>query len=267
MNLFENDGYKELAKRASFYYGDIPVLQTTAAKYDVGQTVTVKLAGGPALAKDWVGIYRAGQTPGAGTSATAWSYAQSAAGNFDFASLPKGFYFGGLFPQRRLFRAGESRRVPSGQSRRLVVGVGNVVSGRIAGHVPLCRRACDPQGLRCRGIDKAGVEVDFRPFVADQPFKVFLLGIFFADGKTQAHTFTGAPIWVHPEAFREPARADRLSLFPALFPPPSSLNEKPARWSGSLYIHAAIAASLLAFIAWAAITLMARRRTTSSHPA
>ncbi|WP_394826897.1 hypothetical protein [Pendulispora albinea] len=71
----------------------------------------------------------------------------------------------------------------------------------------------------CRGASKSGIEATFRPFLADQPFKIFLLGIFFANGKTQAHTFTGSPIWLHPETFGEPARADRLALFPALFPP------------------------------------------------
>ncbi|WP_394826896.1 fibronectin type III domain-containing protein [Pendulispora albinea] len=105
VNLFENDGYKELAKRVPFYYGDIPVLQTDRAKYDVGQTVTVKLTNGPALARDWVGIYKAGQTPGA-ESSTAWLSATGATGSFDFASLKKGFYFAGYFLKNEYFEPG-----------------------------------------------------------------------------------------------------------------------------------------------------------------
>ena len=67
---------------------------------------------------------------------------------------------------------------------------------------PVLRLDKDPDGeavrlvrrYHCRSIGKAGVEVDFRPFFEDGPAKIFLLGIFFADGKTEAHTFTGRPI-------------------------------------------------------------------------
>ncbi|MDF2692765.1 MAG: phosphohydrolase, partial [Labilithrix sp.] len=93
VNLFENDGYTELAKRVPFYYGDIPALTVTPAKYDVGQTVTVQLTNGPALAKDWIGVYKAGQNPGKETPSIKWAYVQGATASVALEGLPAGYYY------------------------------------------------------------------------------------------------------------------------------------------------------------------------------
>ena len=93
VNVFENGGYKELAPRRSFYYGDIPALTVAQEQYDVGQTVAVSLTNGPALAGDWVGVYKAGKVPNVDGASVAWSYATSATGTFTFPSLGSGFYY------------------------------------------------------------------------------------------------------------------------------------------------------------------------------
>lgn len=41
--------------------------------YEIGEAIVVTFAGGPANAKDWIGVYKEGETPG-GPSATIWNY-------------------------------------------------------------------------------------------------------------------------------------------------------------------------------------------------
>lgn len=55
----------------------------TAPEIGATDTVTISYdAGGPGGAKNWVGIYRHGQKPGAGSSSLDWRYAPAAAGTF-----------------------------------------------------------------------------------------------------------------------------------------------------------------------------------------
>ena len=102
--MFLDGGYTEAAPRVPFYYGSIPVLSTTLPNYAVGQTVPITFTGGPALNKDWVGIYKIGMVPGP-TPSVKWVYTTAnggtpttanpnvANGIFNATGLAKGYYF------------------------------------------------------------------------------------------------------------------------------------------------------------------------------
>ncbi|MCW5558067.1 MAG: hypothetical protein KIT22_09600, partial [Verrucomicrobiae bacterium] len=72
--LLENDGYNILAE-TSFEVVEIgtPLVSTSQRTYSVGQTIVATFAYAPGNPKDWVGIYKAGQTPGEIPS-TLWFY-------------------------------------------------------------------------------------------------------------------------------------------------------------------------------------------------
>lgn len=93
--FLENDAYRELAPRVPFFVGLTPVLATDKPAYDVGETVQVQFSNAPAGTKDWVGIYKAGQTPGqGGVLSTKYAYVGSAAaGTLSFTGLAKGYYY------------------------------------------------------------------------------------------------------------------------------------------------------------------------------
>ncbi len=105
---FSGVGYAEIAPRVPFYYGAIPTLSIPASHYNVGQSIPVSFAGAPALNKDWIGLYKIGQTPGGPTSIK-WSYTTAngqtpgtgnpniAGGVFNVTNLPKGYYFASYF--------------------------------------------------------------------------------------------------------------------------------------------------------------------------
>lgn len=94
--FFADDGYTEITPRKNFYVGPKVVLQATADTYPVGGTVKINFSNGPNLVKDWIGIYKMGQSPGTNTSAT-YKYVTTAAGSLDFTGLPKGYYFAQYF--------------------------------------------------------------------------------------------------------------------------------------------------------------------------
>lgn len=94
--FFANDGYTEITPRKSFYVGPKVVLQTTADTYPVGGTVTINFSNGPNLVKDWIGIYKMGQTPGTNTSIK-WDYVNATSGTLNFTGLPKGYYYAQYF--------------------------------------------------------------------------------------------------------------------------------------------------------------------------
>ncbi|MBT2620177.1 fibronectin type III domain-containing protein [Chryseobacterium sp. ISL-6] len=94
--FFANDGYTEITPRKNFYVGPKVVLQATADTYPVGGTVKINFTNGPNLVKDWIGIYKMGQSPGTNTSAT-YQYVTTAAGSLNFTGLPKGYYFAQYF--------------------------------------------------------------------------------------------------------------------------------------------------------------------------
>jgi hypothetical protein len=91
--IFSNGGYTEIASRKYFYVGPIPVLSTNQAEYAVGSPVVVTFSNGPQLTNDWIGIYKMGINPGAGTTAASWQYVTTASGTKTFTGLPKGYYY------------------------------------------------------------------------------------------------------------------------------------------------------------------------------
>lgn len=90
--FFANGGYTEITPRKNFYVGPKVQLQATADTYPVGGTVAINYTNGPNLQKDWVGIYKMGQTPGP-TPAIKWSYVTTPSGTLNFTGLPKGYYY------------------------------------------------------------------------------------------------------------------------------------------------------------------------------
>ena len=72
--LLLNDGYTQLATNLfKVLEPGSPVVRVDKRRYEVGEAITVAFTNGPAGAKDWVGIYKAGQVPGGPTS-TIWAY-------------------------------------------------------------------------------------------------------------------------------------------------------------------------------------------------
>jgi hypothetical protein len=94
--FFTNDTYTEIATRVPIYIGAVPVITTDKPHYNVGDTVNVNFINAPAFAKDWLGIYKVGNTPG-GPASTLWSYISGNSGTNRFPSLPKGYYFVNYF--------------------------------------------------------------------------------------------------------------------------------------------------------------------------
>ncbi|WP_431608887.1 fibronectin type III domain-containing protein [Chryseobacterium sp. 'Rf worker isolate 10'] len=90
--FFANGGYTEITARKNFYVGPKVQLQATADTYPVGGTVVINFTDGPSLQKDWIGIYKMGQTPGT-TASIRWSYVTTASGTLNFTGLPKGYYY------------------------------------------------------------------------------------------------------------------------------------------------------------------------------
>ncbi len=80
--LLENDGYTILGQ-ATFQVTDpfSPAVRVADRVVPTGQAIAVSFFNTPGNPKDWIGIYRAGQTPG-GPSSTLWSYVDgTTAGN------------------------------------------------------------------------------------------------------------------------------------------------------------------------------------------
>ena len=90
--FFTNDGYTEIAPRVPFYVGSTPTISAGETAYDEGETAVISYVNAPGGALDWIGIYRAGQTPGE-VGSTQYQYTSGASGSRSFAGLAKGFYF------------------------------------------------------------------------------------------------------------------------------------------------------------------------------
>lgn len=73
--LLLNDGYTQLAS-TTFTVVDPgwPLVRTDRREYVTGEAIQVSFLNGPGNAKDWIGIYKDGQTPGGGPASTLWSY-------------------------------------------------------------------------------------------------------------------------------------------------------------------------------------------------
>lgn len=62
------------------------VVRVSKRTFNVGEPIQVAFTNGTASAKDWVGIYQVGQTPGGGTPSPVWAYVDGTqAGNSDLA--------------------------------------------------------------------------------------------------------------------------------------------------------------------------------------
>ncbi len=68
LSLYINDSYTEVSNRVAFKVGTPPStdpkLTADKASYREGFPVTLSWANTPGGAKDWIGIYRVGMTPG-----------------------------------------------------------------------------------------------------------------------------------------------------------------------------------------------------------
>jgi len=77
----------------------VPKVSLSKAEYEIGEVIEISFSGGPGNAKDWAGIYKEGQSPGAVPS-TSWLYVDGtrvgvegkASGQLAFPSLPLGNY-------------------------------------------------------------------------------------------------------------------------------------------------------------------------------
>ncbi len=90
--FFEKDSYEEIAPRQHFYMGPLVSLSMEKSHFAEQEQVNVNWQGSGAGSKDWIGIYRVGQTPG-GVGSTKWQYTTSAEGTATFSGLAKGYYF------------------------------------------------------------------------------------------------------------------------------------------------------------------------------
>ncbi len=74
-HFLRNDGYTILAS-TTFTVVDPgwPLVRTDKRVYVTGEAVQVSFLNGPGNRLDWIGIYKEGQTPGGGPSATLWRY-------------------------------------------------------------------------------------------------------------------------------------------------------------------------------------------------
>lgn len=100
--LLLNDGYTILASNAFTVIDPAsPAVRPSQRVYTVGQTISLTFTNGLGNAKDWVGIYQAGQTPG-GPASTLWQYVdgtQSGASGVTAGTLtfPDGLAQAGLY--------------------------------------------------------------------------------------------------------------------------------------------------------------------------
>lgn len=74
-HLLQNDGYTILAStKFTVVEPWTTVVRTDKRSYVTGEAISITFTNGPANPKDWIGIYRAGQTPGSATPSTLWRY-------------------------------------------------------------------------------------------------------------------------------------------------------------------------------------------------
>lgn len=76
--------------------GKVNTISMTKTSFQEYETVSVEFTIKKHVPKDWIGIYRTGQTPGPVPS-TQWAYTNKSAGTLDFKNLDKGTYFAALF--------------------------------------------------------------------------------------------------------------------------------------------------------------------------
>lgn len=102
-SYFVNDGYFEISTRVYFSVGsEIATVTMAGAEVTSGNSFTVNFVNGPATPKDYIGIFRAGSTPGVGTDGILVSYlyvggVANGSVTFEIPDLPPGDYFLALY--------------------------------------------------------------------------------------------------------------------------------------------------------------------------
>jgi hypothetical protein len=100
--MFTNDSYDEVSNRVEFSVGDssLPPPAATLAvnkgQFFDTEAVELNWANTPGGAKDWIGIYKAGQVPGS-VNSTLWRYLPGSSGSTSFSGLAAGDYFAVVF--------------------------------------------------------------------------------------------------------------------------------------------------------------------------
>lgn len=174
--FFSNDGYTEIADRVSIFVGPKPVLQSNKLAYTVGEAVSIAYSNAPALTKDWVGIYKVGNTPGtgAGTSpSTQYQYTAGAAGTRTFTTLPKAYYYATYFLTDQYTEPGE----------RIFFQVGTEISS-VAGNKTAYRQQ---EPITVTFADGPGIPKDYMGIFArgEDPANGNLIGYVYFEGKTR----------------------------------------------------------------------------------
>ncbi|WP_367872314.1 fibronectin type III domain-containing protein [Luteolibacter sp. Populi] len=95
-----NNAYQEIAERVRFSVGQlISTVNMESASIEAGQDFTVHFTGGPGIPKDWMGIFKQGETPGVDVLTAYLYFAGATAGSvtFQLPELPPGDYFVAMF--------------------------------------------------------------------------------------------------------------------------------------------------------------------------
>ena len=95
-----NNGYQEIATRVPFSVGSqISTVSMDSVQIQQGSDFTVHFSDGPGIPKDWIGIFKEGETPGVNvlTSYLYFDGAASGSVTFHLPDLPPGNYFLAMF--------------------------------------------------------------------------------------------------------------------------------------------------------------------------
>jgi hypothetical protein len=94
-----NDAYQEISPRVRFSVGTLIASVSMPASVAEGTPLTVTFANGPGIPKDWIGLYRDGDTPGV-QELIQYLYFEGATGgqvSFQRPDLPPGRYWVAMF--------------------------------------------------------------------------------------------------------------------------------------------------------------------------
>lgn len=95
-----NNGYQEISARVPLSVGSlISTVSMDAAEVPQGSNFTVHFSGGPGIPKDWIGLFKEGETPGVDVLTAYLYFAGATAGSvtFQLPDLPPGNYFVAMF--------------------------------------------------------------------------------------------------------------------------------------------------------------------------
>lgn len=95
-----NDGYQEISQRVRFSVGDqIASVNVDTVNIEAGDDFTIAFANGPGIPKDWIGLFKQGETPGVDTLTAYIYFAGASNGKVTFhqPELKPGDYFAAMF--------------------------------------------------------------------------------------------------------------------------------------------------------------------------